>query len=455
MSSKFNLAIVVFICIVLRAQAIDLVIAKDGSSFWAQNVSTNGTTLSCVLNDSGAGTNAALRDIDVVIHGVDRGKKYTDDEMDAALRMISDARARHNNLMKQLKILQNEWDAIRTTSGSEIDQAIEETTASFETNKHSASAYSVAILSLGMSRCKDVSGVHSAKLDKAVCGIQEAYLGVSIAHIEALSNTAKITTEEFLKIKKPVIAAIKKEMPPEEKGRLLAALDKARATALRCGLADAAGAVAAAKTIDSYLVSRTILVPLKKEVAETKDEKIAVEKALSGVIMGVKSAQPDYELDSNGYPLSRKDRDMLAVTQAYSSTQLIFGMPVEEQCLIIVKEIPKPVPVGKQTAIPMTLIFNCLQQNSEEYCMVISGAGGKDSAKLREKLPSVSSRNGHLDWLFPLDLSRQVLEMKPLHDNDGAYVLAYLACRPLSDDKKDANVEWKAISMACRLPVAD
>jgi hypothetical protein len=453
-SSKFNIAIVIFTSVVSLAQAVDLVVTKDNRSFWAQNVRTNGTMLSFVLNENGKNTNTPLNEIDVVVPGVERGRKYSDDEVSGVLKIILNTRAGHNGLMKQLKILQNEWEAIRATSDQEIEKGIAETMAAFKTNKNSKSTYDNAILKLSMMRCKDVSGVHSSQLDNALGSIQEQYLGVNIRQLEA--NAAKMTIDEFAKIRDPATVALKKEvLSPEEKKQLVAALDKARAAILSKGLADASDAVATDKSIDSYLKSRTILVQLKKEVAGTTDQKSAVDKALSSMIMGVKSAQSDYELGSNGYPLNKKDRDTLAITRAYSSTQLIFGTPVDEQCLIIVNEVPKPVPAGNQAIIPMTLVFNRLGQDSREYCMVVSGAGGNESAKRRARLPVLSLRDGHVDLPFALDFSSKEQQVTPLRDNDGPYVLVHLAYRPSSDNNRDENVEWKAISLACRIPVAD
>lgn len=71
-SRRINLAIIIFAFVVSLAEAVDLVIAKDNRSFWAQNVSTNGTMLSFVSNDSGKGTNIPLQAIDIIVPGVER-----------------------------------------------------------------------------------------------------------------------------------------------------------------------------------------------------------------------------------------------------------------------------------------------------------------------------------------------------------------------------------------------
>jgi len=244
----------------------DLVVTKDSRSFWAQNVRTNGTMLSFVLNDGGKSTNTPLQEIDTVVPGVERGKKYSDDEVDAALEIVSAAKTGHTSLMKQLKIMQNEWEAMGTTSDQDIEKRIIETMALFKTNKNSKSAYSDAILKLSMIRCKDVTGVHSSQLDNAQGSIQEEHLGVNIKQIEARANAAKMTPNEFLKIKTPAVAALKKGIiSSDDKKLLIAALDKARAMTLSQGVADASAIVATDKSIDNYLNGRTILAQLRRK----------------------------------------------------------------------------------------------------------------------------------------------------------------------------------------------
>jgi hypothetical protein len=450
---KFGFGAVIFMTLVSFAAAVDLVVTKDGTSYWAEQVKKDETLVTFVCNDSGKATNIPLPRLDAIVPGVKKGQNYTEDDIRDALKIVSSTRVKHGNLLKQLKVLQNEWEAVRAASDPEMENKIAAEVEKFKSSQKNKAAYSEAILNLTMTKYKDVTGVNNSKLDDAIGTIQQEYLGTNIKQLESRAGAARISVDEFLKIKGAALPALKKDLPPDDRTKLTALLAKARATTLNQAIPDASGLVEVTKTIDNYLKSRAILLQLKSGVAETKEEIFAVEKAISGVTRSVKSVLTDYDFNNNGYPLCKKDIDTLARTKAFSSSQMVFGTPVEERCLMILDEAPEPAVAGKQIVLPVTLVFNRALPDESEYSMVIVGSHGSGMSKHYMKLITLSARNGHAGLQFPLDIAAIGQDAAPLRDNSGAYLLMYLAYRPLANEKQDNDAKWKAISLACRIPV--
>jgi len=452
-SLKFILSIVVFMSLAPFVTAVDLVVTKDGTSFWAQQVKRNDNLITFVCNDSGKSTNIPMQEVYSVVPGVEKGQTYTEEDVQNALRIITKTRLTFGNLLKQLKILQGEWEAVRAASDPEMGNKIAAEVGNFKSSKKDKAAYSQAMLNLGMKSYVDVTGLNSSKLDNAIAAIQQEYMGTNIKKLESMAAAPKISVDEFLKMKGEVLSALKKDLPTDERKRLTAALDKARTTTHNQGISDARGIVAITKNIESYLKSRAILLKLKSSVAETKAEILAVEKAISSVTQNVKSVLPDYDFSNNGYPLTKRARDTLDRTKAYSSSQMVLGTTVDEHCLVILGEAPEPVVAGKRITLPVTLVFNRAPADDSEYSVVIVGLCGSGMSRHHVKLANLILRNGYAGFQFPLDIAVLGQDAVPLRDNSGPYVLLYMASRPLSSEKQDDKANWKAISLACHIPV--
>ena len=117
---RSGVAAILFAVLVSSVQAVDLVLTRDGKSLWAQNITTNNVVLNFVCNDTGKGTNIPLQQVETIIPGVTRGKQYSDEEITRALKAIAIAKGTHLNLMKQLKVLENDWEAMRLAAGPEM-----------------------------------------------------------------------------------------------------------------------------------------------------------------------------------------------------------------------------------------------------------------------------------------------------------------------------------------------
>jgi hypothetical protein len=450
-----GVAAILFAVVVSSVQAVDLVITRDGKSLWAQDITTNSSVLHFVCNDTSKGTNVPLQHVEAIIPGVARGRRYSDEEITRVLKIISDAKATHLNLMKQLKVLENDWEAMRLASGPEMKKRIDEALAAFSTNKNGKDSYSAAMLNLEMLRSRDAFGVSSSKLDSAVDTIQEQYMGTSIRKLEIEAGAPKLNVDEYVKIKERVVRAIGKDISTNESNRLTAALGNARSTTMKQEVANARDIIATNKSVDGYLKSRTILIRLKKEVASTKEETFEIERALSSVTAAARSALPDYDFSTGDYPLSKKDREHLAATQAYSSTQIVFGTPVDEQCFVVPNEMPKLAALGSKLDLPVTIIFNRLPVENAEYDVALAGANDQPSTRRYTKLLLPAPVEGHVEIRCPLDFPAPGQDFTPFRDGNGAYALVYLACRRNSTGKAHEDSDWKAVSMACRIPVAN
>jgi hypothetical protein len=455
LGTRSGIAAILFAVLVSSVQAVDLVLTRDGKSLWAQNIATNGSALTFVCNDTGKGTNIPLQQVETIIPGVTRGKQYSEDEITRALKAIAIAKGNHLNLMKQLKVLENDWEAMRLALGPEMKNRIDDILASFSTNKTSREAYSTAILNLDMLRCKDIMGVSSSKLDVAMDTVQQEYMGTSIRKLEIEAASPKLNVDAFLKIKGQVTRALGKDISADESNRLTKVLCNARTMTLKQELANVREAIATIKSVAGYLKCRTVLVRLKKDAAATKEEAFELERALSSVTAAARSALPDYDFSTGAYPLSKKDREHLAATQAYSSTQIVFGTPVEEQCFIVPNETPRLATLGNKLALPVTIVFNRLPIEKVEYGVALAGANDQPSTRSYTKLVLPALSEGHAEIRCPLNFPAAGQDFMPFRDSNGTYALVYLACRRNSEGKPLEDSDWKAISMACRIPVAN
>jgi hypothetical protein len=264
-----------------------------------------------------------------------------------------------------------------------------------------------------------------------------------------------MNVDQFLKIKERAACVLAKDLSAADSNRVTMVLSKARATALKEEIASARNTLTANKSVDGYLKGRTVLIRLKREVASTKEQTFEIERALSSITATAKSALPDYDFSTGDYPLSKKDRERLTATQAYSSTQIVFGTPVEEQCFIIPNETPKLASLGSKLELPVTLIFNRLPSDGSEYGFAMAGANDLPSTRRYTKLSLPAPLAGHVDIRCPLEFPAPEQDFTPYRDNTGAYALVYLACRRASAGKKADESDWKAVSMACRIPIAN
>ena len=103
----------------------------------------------------------------------------------------------------------------------------------------------------------------------------------------------------------------------------------------------------------------------------------------------------------------------------------------------------------------MTIIFNRLPIEDAEYGVALAGANDQPSTRHYTKLILPALIEGHMEIRCPLDFPAPGHDFTPFRDGNGTYALVYLACRRNSPGKASEDTDWKAVSMACRIPVAN
>jgi len=167
-----------------------------------------------------------------------------------------------------------------------------------------------------------------------------------------------------------------------------------------------------------------------------------------------KSALPDYDFSTGAYPLSKKDREHLASTQAYSSTQIVFGTPVEEQCFIVPNETPKLATLGNKFQLPVTIIFNRLPSRAPN---TVSPWPERTISRQRVVTQrwscprfSMGTRKFGARWISGVRTGFYAVSRQQRRLRAGISRVP-----PKFRGKALEDSDWKAVSMACRIPVAN
>jgi len=137
--------------------SVELILTKDDRTFWAENARTNDTAVLFVDNESKNETNLPLSEVEFILPTVEKGKTYTEEEVKTNLKKIAEARKGHGTLLKQWRILQDQWELVLRVDSAKLNAKIDAAMAKFQAGNKDSQAYRDAMLTLGMLGFKDTT----------------------------------------------------------------------------------------------------------------------------------------------------------------------------------------------------------------------------------------------------------------------------------------------------------
>lgn len=490
-----------------RAEAVSLVVQSGGTSLWADQATEFPAEklLRYVPQGRQATNTLPLADVIIVIPAVERGRVYKESEIADALARVELGRAKAPRLMKQLTMLQNEWESLRVVDGA-MAAEIRRLADVFEAGRKTWEDYNEVGMQLGMIKYKDAQGRFDRDMNEAMRRVQLGYYGIDMTAIEARLSGEPVAAAEYEKIRDQAVRVMqRKKMTPDDEKRLVAAVTALREVALAQALKAAkshfdaverfedfaAGAAildeslkrvaktdgekqrltglrddarrqaiekfqtiadklfAGGATLEGYTRGRAMLAGLRRQVAETPEEREAQDARMAQMESATAARFKNLDFATGGFPLSKADLKARTASEAFCSTREIPGQKVEEACYIIPAGVLQAVPWGRACQVPATLVFREALIGKPELAVITMGEQDNGVGLAVAPLAALPIRNAHATASLHVNLPA-LAAARPFADADGSYALLFLALRR----GEGPQAAWIPISAGCRIPVA-
>lgn len=504
--NALRMALVTATCLLPLVSLADvMIITHDHVAISAKSARKNGTQI--VYKDAASGAEHAIstNTVDAIIPRVERSRSYDDAYITKVLDRIHSLRTRHGTLLRQINEVRQEWEALQKPA-AKLDDQIVSIEQGFRTSQKDTTAYKQAVMSLSMLQYKDVRGTYRERIDGILSTIRKDYVDLNTGTLKALGNASYIGIDDFRKIdalgielsdasleaERPALTALRDAIrqrvftlqtdkarssfeaagmtldaartsiamlmqtaevvaaTPEQKSSAAALQTTIREQTIDANAAKAVAAFDAAPSLDTYLATLGVLIPLRAEVAVTDDLKSRADAFMDSLRTKASGALPDYNFSYKGFPLTTNDTACMEANEATISSQAVPKLPVDEQCLILPLEPVPPITSAPQMQ-PIRLIFNRQQPANREFAVFIVALGRGDDASTARILPKLDMKDGRINMRLPVDLGFLPSGFAPKVDASGVFsVYVYVAARDMLEGM--ILTPWRPISLACRWP---
>lgn len=441
--------VMLFITALSTMFADTLIVTKDGQGIWASSVRQEGENVIYTDKSNGSEVNVSVADLHGVISTVKRGKQYTSGQIDKSIEKIQKLQTMHRNLLRQLNPILQEWEALKKPS-PELESAIDEVVSAFKTSSKDTGLYKKTVLDLGMIRYKDVQGKYAPRIDSLVKEVGEEYVKTNKEKLKSSAQAIdSMTIDDFVGFKTLAgdVAKVAGDSDKEEVDKLLSDT-RAKAYDALCGrgykifMAD--------KSVDAYLESKRILSGVKEQIAETDAQKTAIDERLSTLSRMAAKAQPDFNIDENGFVFTRNDMVDLNVVGQYCSLVTFTGTDVNEQVFVLPERAPGSLQFGRPFSTHLRLVLNRGQPKDRELGVLVVLLSENGISKHTVPLGKLEFKDGQAKVDYKEDFSQCTIRNLAPNKKGQYCIYFYIAYQHIIDE---ANTEWVPISKACAWPI--
>lgn len=440
--------VVVYIGLCSGAVAESYVVTKEGKGFWTSSVRKDEKAIYYMDKTTGEEKTLSLSVVDGLVLSVQRSEQYKPEQIKSHLENIRALIAKHRSLTRDLNQLQQEWEALQKGDpgfAKQIDAIVEK----FNASDKGIKAYKGAMMDLGMIKYKDVQGKHAERIERTVGKVKNEFLTAGFARLEGMASTNRISVNDYLEVKN--LANALSDAGQKEKAAGL--IENIRRLALSLNAQEALAGFASSKTVEAYLVSNDLLIRIKNEIATEGDPKKRIDVMLGGLIRDVGKAQPAFNFDLRGYPMTKNDNTVLSSLQRFSSIITFTASDLEEQCFVFPLQRPENIRMNQRFSVPLRLIFNRAQPKDRIFGIMVLIPGGHGTDSHTVALECLQIKNGHADATFTDEFDHAEKDFAPVPDSKGEYG-AYLSLGYRTSAAGE-SAQWCPISRACRFPITD
>lgn len=436
----------IFLCLVIGAFAESYIVTKDGKGFWTTSVRKEAENILYLDQVSGEEKSLTVASIDGIIPTVKKGVQYTQEQIQTKLDNVRNLQARHAGLLRDLNPLLQMWESMQKGDPG-LEKKIDDIAETFRSSDKLVKAYKSAVMDLGVIKFKDVQGKYGARIDGLVEGMKKDFIAAGLARLESSAGAVKIGVDDFIEMKN--LAGALSDAGQKEKAGVL--LEKARLLALGMNARDALGTFASVRTLDAYLVSHNILVRTRNEVASEDSYKKKLDGMIEALIKDAGKAQPAFNFELRGFPMTKDDSSILSGMQRFSSRVTFTSWDLDEQCYVFPLQRPELIRMNKHFSVPLRLVFNRAQPKDRVFGLTVLIQGQEKAHTHTVRLDNVQIKNGHAEVIFTDELDQAEKGFVPAPDRDGRYgIYVNLGYRTSADG--DAE-QYRPISCACRFPM--
>jgi hypothetical protein len=502
-SAMAFLCTALFMCVATCVSGVDLVITKDGKSFWANSIKKTATDMTYVDNRTGAKGSVPLSQVADVVPKMDKKQTYSKAEVAKNLATATKAARSHPRLLKQVNALKYEWESV-SGSAVDIEKEIEKVMSRFGESRQGVQDYRTAKMGLEMLVYKDFSGSHAKMIEEKTEELLLLFIKIDLKDLEARATSPELTSKGLARMTAEVKSALAKELPRKLKERLLVALKSGRKIIMDKYIAAAEKAFSAedplgtyprskaillkgksfagneperaamdkevsklgekalgivivaarrvfvkTKSIDAYFKSRQVLLEsgekLLKSIPETKS---MIAKAVDQLDKDVRTLYASYDFSYKGFPLSPKDQQLLKQAKPMSSINDTFGRQDKEECYLIPSSAPAGLNMESSINLRLTFIFNCSQPPKRKYCVMLVAEKNGETFKSETPVSPLRPRQGHVSYMFRKRFSGLGEGVTPISKDGEDFMLYFLAYRDKPGD------EWTPVSLAAKLKMS-
>lgn len=438
-----------FVWAAVPALMADMLITKDGKSFWLVSYGRKADSMTFKVTEDGPEQSIPLADVDLILPSVRQGTQYTPEQADKALDNVKRAAAKYPLLRKQMELLKQQWQQVKDPDTG-ADGKVEQLLQQFKASDKSPRKFQDLAVQMEMIALRDAVGAVTGKIKKTVVEMQLEVFDTARAKIETMASADKRTLENYNNIRKLVLEMRMTRATEEQKKYLDEVHEKCRKETMQSALQSSQSAYFSKKTVDGYLDSMGILSDLKRSVVlVAAAEKAEVDRYIKVILSAAKTDCKGYDFEIKNCPLDVQDKKLLT-GRKYDSVGAPGAMPTVEHCYLIATGVPPDAKPGDSVSFPVRLIFSRTPVTGRKYSLV---ADFIVPGNLKREIREVSLQGmqaGHIDTVMKVVVPR--LEPKfsgtPVPWNGVtalSLVLAYQDYRsPVSE-----QTEWIAATAGC------
>lgn len=428
----------------ISAHSDALVVTTNGLSFWASSTRTDADSLLYRVPGTVNEKLLPCAAVAFVLPSVEKGKAYSAEDAEKALKEIETVGRRYPKLLRHLNTLKQDWNGVlHPDTGAEAK--IVELTAKFDAGDKSPAAFKDISLQLDMIRFRDKQGQYAAKMDAASERMLSEFLRIQQPRVAAMLARTPHSISNYVTAARHADAMKLCPIPMPVKKSLDDSVAKCRDATLSAICGGAIETMTSSRTVDSYLAANDLLASLTSDLGADPAGRNAVALWRRRVVDAAAKALPDCDFTFRGYPLSSDDTNRMHAggTLACCATTSVTGVESDEQCCLIVTRRQEPS-TAAGLDLSLRLVFNRSQPADRTYGLAGRlQSGATRSAPVVWKLPKTAVRDGHADIPFKSAFPRWSPAATAPPSYDFVIYIVYAA-----PDATPAYPKWVAASPA-------
>jgi hypothetical protein len=390
-----------FAALAHAASGESLVIMTNGECLVSSSVREEGANLRC--RTASPTNDHIIRSSSVahVLKSVEKGKTYTREDAENALKEIDAVGRRFPRLLRQLNAFRQDWTTVLhpdTGAGTRIAGL----SARFDSGDKSPASFREIGLQLEMIRARDKQGMHAERIDAAIERMRAEFLRINQPRFTALVEATPPSVSNYVAARDFGDAMKQCPIPAQARKSVDESVARCLDATLNALCGEAVRRLSSAPTVDTYLAANENLTLLAKAAQANPVAGDAIAPWRRRVLEAAAKALPAHDFSFGGYPLTQEDRRLMNAGggNACCATGRVEGIELDEQCCLIVTQQSRPS-AAQGLKLSLRLVFNRPQPAGRQFGLAGQlRSGNVRSAPFVWKIPAVTIRNGRADVPF-------------------------------------------------------